>query len=121
MSTYHKKITATMATGASYTTAVNIEGFDSMSLMIPTCVIGATSANLDITLQVANGSTDTFRDLWQISDSGSIQVKATATAGSVIIAVPRPVSEINYARIKADVACTKNLQCEFLVASNGPI
>jgi hypothetical protein len=114
--TGHKRMTATVATGGSLTTAINIAGFNSISIEAPLFSSGCVTATANIKCLVARNATDTFRVLKAqgvySAGSGILDWEVPSTTGNYNVVNPH-LSGFNLMKIQISNTCTAN--CEFVI------
>lgn len=101
---YHKKETVTVASAASYSTAIDIQEFNKVSVEVPELgtLMGANTSKLFV--NVAQSSTDTFRRLKHQAVSGVSDWEVPATSGNYNVICP--VEGYNYMQVVFGTAAT---------------
>jgi len=110
----HKTIIATIATGGSVTTAINVTQWNHVSIEVPTYAVGCVTATANIKCLVAKNNTDTFRPVREMgvysANSGIQDWEIPSSAGN-FNAICRPAARFNWVKFQISNTCTANLGC----------
>jgi hypothetical protein len=96
-------MTASVAAGASISSAVPISGFRKYAIECPTFSVGFETANATVRVEVCQTSTGTFRDLYALgvnsAYSGMGAWEVPSNVGG-FAAVCEPLAGFKYAKVK---------------------
>jgi hypothetical protein len=115
----YQKVTATVITDASTTTAIQVARFNRLALEIPTFSLGVATISASVAVLVAYNSGDTFRNMYALTinsaGSGLVKWEVPLTKGGYNVTC-REATNYNWAKIEitgTNATGTAGLECIF--------
>jgi len=108
MSNVFKTIPATIASGLSISTAINVKGFESISLELPTFTVQLAAATAVVSLIGAETETGTFRDIHCYSAASGYNLLATpaGTGGFTVSLGPNAKYLPQFIKVRSNTLAT---------------
>jgi hypothetical protein len=110
----HSVIDASIATGATSSSALFVGGYNHVAIEIPTFSVGVATATANVYVQVAQTSTGTFRrvkDMGVYSASSGIgDWEVPSSIGNYMV-VCDPAAKFNYMKVELSNVATAVVSC----------